>query len=54
MNDERTAPVSDVESAAGQREETDGSAQPDGGSVWVDIDDIVWDAFGSGLSAAYD
>jgi len=54
MDDERVAPVTGLERAAGQRRETDETAPPDGDSSWAEIDDIVWDAFGSGLSAAYD
>ena len=53
MKDERPAPAGAFGDAAAQRQETEESRPPDGESSW-DIDDILWDAFSSGLSAAYD
>ena len=53
MNDRHVAPWADLEDA-GQTHEAEQAEVPDGKTQWPDIDDMVWDAFGSGLSGAYD
>jgi hypothetical protein len=54
MNDERITADADPDGAVTQSDESDADTTPAGGFSAAEIDDIVWDAFGSGLSAAYD
>ncbi len=54
MSNERTTADVDPDGEVAQSHESDQETTPAGGFSAAEFDDIVWDAFGSGLSAASD